>query len=448
MPFGLNVKDPPFNAQGTGFPADDYPSFRKALDSMSPPTSDEGQVLYVPKGTYYLSRTLVVDKIVTFLGEGGIKRTASKLEFANDVDGLMIPYAPTAGAPGGATTIVSRLAITQRGGGSGTHHGIRAKARFYLYDGSVSNFSGDGINVTASVHDVPRSNANAWRISNWRSTGNGGHDLYLQGNDTNAGVALMFDGTANGGYAVADLSFLGNTYIGCHAAANGTGAYKTESDTNRSVLLGCYVETPQENKFDQKTFAIGGHIKIRNSHFPAGKGVVDEGRQRSEFRVIGFDSGGDQTTLRLVRGAVNQAWEAVNTHDSRGQGLELAYRVGTTVDNFWVMRHGRKDRRTAIAFSANGASLDPGNTLFRNGIYFQPDRPQQPTTVRTGAWRHQRYASAAPTTGVWKRGDVVWNSKPVVSGTPPNEVIKQGWVCVAESPVTWFELQAPGRTLP
>ena len=41
------------------------------------------------------------------------------------------------------------------------------------------------------------------------------------------------------------------------------------------------------------------------------------------------------------------------------------------------------------------------------------------------------YGSAAPTTGSWNRGDVVWNSAPSAGGTP-------GWMCTASgTPGTW-----------
>lgn len=50
-----------------------------------------------------------------------------------------------------------------------------------------------------------------------------------------------------------------------------------------------------------------------------------------------------------------------------------------------------------------------------------------------GGVRHYS-ASAAPTTGAWKRGDVVWNTTPSAGGTP-------GWVCVtAGTPGTWKEM--------
>lgn len=51
------------------------------------------------------------------------------------------------------------------------------------------------------------------------------------------------------------------------------------------------------------------------------------------------------------------------------------------------------------------------------------------TTFRSGA--QARLFSAAPTTGTWRRSDIVWNSAPSAGGTP-------GWVCVTSgTPGTW-----------
>ena len=42
-------------------------------------------------------------------------------------------------------------------------------------------------------------------------------------------------------------------------------------------------------------------------------------------------------------------------------------------------------------------------------------------------------AAAAPTTGTWARGDIVWNSEPIPGGNI-------GWVCTsAGTPGDWYE---------
>jgi hypothetical protein len=45
-------------------------------------------------------------------------------------------------------------------------------------------------------------------------------------------------------------------------------------------------------------------------------------------------------------------------------------------------------------------------------------------------------ATAAPTAGTWRVGDIVWNSTPAASGIP-------GWMCVtAGTPGTWKAMAA------
>lgn len=53
------------------------------------------------------------------------------------------------------------------------------------------------------------------------------------------------------------------------------------------------------------------------------------------------------------------------------------------------------------------------------------------TTAIRIAGHKTKYATAAPATGTWAKGDVVWNSNATAGGTP-------GWVCVtAGTPGTW-----------
>jgi hypothetical protein len=52
--------------------------------------------------------------------------------------------------------------------------------------------------------------------------------------------------------------------------------------------------------------------------------------------------------------------------------------------------------------------------------------------LRNNSW--QSTGAAAPTTGSWLRGQIVWNTAPSAGGVP-------GWVCVTSgSPGTWKAL--------
>ncbi len=90
---------------------------------------------------------------------------------------------------------------------------------------------------------------------------NGGDGLHLSGSDVNVGLATQLDLVGNGGYGIREEGIsLGSTYLACHAAANGQGAYRIGGDNSFSVLLGCYSESGQPaSRWGQRTFSVGGN---------------------------------------------------------------------------------------------------------------------------------------------------------------------------------------------
>ena len=51
-------------------------------------------------------------------------------------------------------------------------------------------------------------------------------------------------------------------------------------------------------------------------------------------------------------------------------------------------------------------------------------------------------ASAAPTTGTWVKGDIVWNSNPTEAGGAGNKYVVLGFVCVTSgTPGTWVQVR-------
>jgi hypothetical protein len=86
-------------------------------------------------------------------------------------------------------------------------------------------------------------NANNWYMQYCRSEANGRHGFFIQGDETNAGCAIQCDASVNTGWGFFDNSFLGNTWIACHAATNVMGPYRTSSHGNCfSTFIGCYSE--------------------------------------------------------------------------------------------------------------------------------------------------------------------------------------------------------------
>jgi hypothetical protein len=89
-------------------------------------------------------------------------------------------------------------------------------------------------------------NANNWYLQYCRSEENGRHGFFVQGDVTNAGCAVQCDASVNKGWGFFDNSFLGNTWIACHAATNDSGPYRTSSHGNcHSTFIGCYSEADQ-----------------------------------------------------------------------------------------------------------------------------------------------------------------------------------------------------------
>jgi len=58
--------------------------------------------------------------------------------------------------------------------------------------------------------------------------------IFVDGADSNAGIATSVDSSNNGRWGFFDSSFLGNTYVGCHAAANGVAG--TAGNTGSSFV--------------------------------------------------------------------------------------------------------------------------------------------------------------------------------------------------------------------
>jgi hypothetical protein len=87
-------------------------------------------------------------------------------------------------------------------------------------------------------------NDDHWEIYSLRSRNNGRHGFHTRGPRSNAGTGVNIDCESNfSGVGIMEESFLGNSYLGCHASGNLQDYLKpVASGSNRSVFLGCYSE--------------------------------------------------------------------------------------------------------------------------------------------------------------------------------------------------------------
>jgi hypothetical protein len=246
-------------------------AFQSAIRSLTPDLSPAyyGPRIIVPPGLYEMEGTLNVDRSVTIIGAGGFHAmSTSWLRFPAGVDGVCIyrdlpppdppPQPPLAQRPRGDFSKLEGLKITSHGGVD-AGHGIRVNAVCSLADCYIQGFGGNGVHIEAAV---PARGANSWKMSNVHIY-NCHHGLYVDGPDTNAGNCIGVSVVANSGWGVFDSSFLGNTYIGCHAAGNGLGSYKSDGQNSRSIFLSCYAESdnpPRPADIVAPALVIGGHV--------------------------------------------------------------------------------------------------------------------------------------------------------------------------------------------
>lgn len=195
--------------------------------------------LLIKPGSYYLgTSTLDITHQLRIEADGGTANAGKSviLRWAANTTGIRIQYITTSGSGtvdgvphySGASTHLKGLQMV--GGytnfaSEGEYHGIHAKAAVLVEDCFIKNFQGDGLFSRASVGSGAPSegNANVLSVRNLR-VDNCRNGVYLDGADTNAGLFVALNLNSNRQWGVWDSSFLGNTYVGCHAAGNGQSA--------------------------------------------------------------------------------------------------------------------------------------------------------------------------------------------------------------------------------
>lgn len=433
----VSVKD--FGAVGdfdgtTG--TDNYAAFMAAINSF-PNTWDgngysfAGEVI-IPPGKYYLSQTLTLHRQVKLIGSGspaGNALSNCQLWFADNINGIVIFYeyaaTPNDGADG---TVLSGFSINNRKNAGGTlGSGIVMNARAELKNLLIQRFRVDGIQIFADTSVSPFYNANSWKISNCVSISNDRHGFYVKGGDANAGTCISLDSRSNGGVGIYESSFLGNTYLGCHTAANVTNGYKSDNINSRSVFVGCYSEGGETQSIASPSMVLGGILGTSLSAIGTAQ-VVAEGNQTTTTLTASTDS----NAILQIGGAYGTTGGVLALKDqsevSGAWPFRLIRNVGGWVIN-WANAANPIFRLTnSQATIANGYARDTqnvpslaasGGIAFNNGFMFG------------SGLKYVQSLSAAPASGTYVVGDIVFNSSPTASGFV-------GWVCTtAGTPGTW-----------
>ncbi len=479
-----------FGAKGDGLTNDGL-AFAAAIAHLRA-TGPNGDIFYrgspkllVPAGHYFLATTtLDLNHTLVIEGEGSglAGGRASKLRWSAGATGIRVQRHNTSGAEaaiasgqnGGDGSIIRGLHLV--GGYAGTEgefHGVHLRARAVIEDCFITGFQGDGIHSNAVTGGAPDGNANN-SVINRVSVLNCRRGLFLDGADTNAWLISMLDASTNRTSGVDDSSFLGNSYLACHTAGNGWdgalgstptacthngrryyvkpgqaawcssnaptgtaadnqgwghigpggtyngviawasgasfregGAYKTDNLNARNVFIGCYSEGDQNpSQLTSPTIEVGG------LHAAGLKGSgVYFGNSFGRLTATKIGSIDDATgnMVGIEPGVVEF------THPANGQftfewvGTDLAYTaLRSQVSSNWAFR-----------LSGETSTLNVGKRRldFPNGFGLNDKK------VLSG--------TAAPTSGTYVQGDMMFNSTPSAGGP-------LGWMCVAGgTPGSW-----------
>lgn len=202
--------------------------------------------IYIPpkNNKFYCADSVVFSRNATLFGGGGLQFGASCLIFAPNVTGLIIPHPGGATAPvgypytnGGTYSIIEGIKIECSDTASSTSgYGVLSNTTFTMRDVWIDGFAQENMFINANAvgngivpdgRDVQEAgtyfgNANLFVLENIKSWNSKSDALRILGKDANAGIIRMFDGSRSDGCGILDQSTLGNTYIGCHNAINGT----------------------------------------------------------------------------------------------------------------------------------------------------------------------------------------------------------------------------------
>jgi hypothetical protein len=407
---------------------DNSQAWEKAMVAIDPVTKAGGARWIFGPGEYWFARQLLVSRRVVIEGvSGGDSHRCTWFKFASGAAGglLMGSIGDPEGSGGGASgSIVRNIIFTGPvpGAGSGVH-GVTIHAPCLIEHCTFEQWD-DGVHINAN--SALGQYGNLWRCDQVSAALNAGNGFYVHNADSNAGLAEICSATDNRGWGFWDDSFLGNTYVACHAASNTQGGYRHTGLNARSLYLGCYAEADNHVEVDYPAIWIaGGHD---NDAQYRGNGVYlvqNEvlGRQLS-FAFKREGNTGDRVGFVNVGGGRNDQFTLsfVRPNVDGGGTLYSSYEIGGPFQKTFSFGSWQEPTHPAFAFGMPGAimasqpmEIPPQRVAFARGIWIGPNRVEfvqaEPDVVN--------YARE-----IWNEGDIALNR-----GALAGEYI--GWKCIA-----------------
>ncbi len=483
-----------FGAVGDG-ETDCYDAFMAAIDSRSFGSwvYFSGGTIEIPLGNFYVSKTINLKKQIKFVGCAGAYgySVGSTITFAAGQHGFIVhsyntvesgtESTPT-GSGGGS--VFEGLLITNKSNTVGATYGIWMRGGAVIRDCYVSGFSSHNIYINAGAGGggLIEGNANNWYIEHTRSAFSGGNGIHIQGADANAGNGIALDCANNVGYGIADYSFLGNTYSGCHSADNGTSTTKRAQVNYGGRIYLCInatlgsTTTPGTNGavwFDWAATAGADTWVYGNTYVQGGAYAGIGASARNLFTNCYSESGQPPSyfsgSSQSIFGGLHAAGIAnayAFSGDSGGFGaynlrtniLDISSVKPTGPNGFSIMNIKTVD--SFYPWNFNASTPDGGLYLTNGGltnrqvyqitgpattVTFGRSSPMPfvfaPTTTVIGSSRVHSYAASKPTTGEHAAGEVCWNLTPTPGGPP-------GWSCISSGvPGVWAPMPSLGYVL-
>jgi hypothetical protein len=427
-----------FGAVGDGV-TDDYQAFQDAIDSL--PVS--GGAVLIPattSNTWKISQTLNVRKKLHLIGQvahGTGDQKGTKLVFPADVSGIVFnsyntslytTVTPDPLLPGAYGSVMENIMLLG-GGGSAAADGVVVRCKMECRNVSVRGFYRYGFRIYADIGagGSIEGDANQWKLDNCQAILNGDHGVYVDGADANTGVAIKVFSQLNGGYGIYDNSLIGNTYIGCDTVGNTSGSMWADRASASNTVIGLWEDDGgATSQFGGVTTIVGGNggnPSTTSSAFSMYRGIA----KQAPYKYI--NARGSESVSGQLGANYNDTSMTVQAFGATSEGSEVAWKFQfDATEKAWFLQYANSAAFTPIAYLNSAASLYTlkGFTgpVFRNGYAVRKSGNINTSKVRM-------LDSAAPTTGTWVVGDIVYNDTPTSGGYI-------GWVCtVAGTPGTW-----------
>jgi hypothetical protein len=445
-------------------PTDNLPFFNAALAALA--ASGNRSAALVVDGHFFLSDTLVLAQTVVLEGTAmnepppfapSRSRPGTMLVFPGNTDGIRVRSAALEDNPTGSAekttlrnlTIFCKDAIDPNGNNTG--NGLSTRVPVYVENVNIQNFAGDGINVYGNILNGFEGNASNCNFINCIVGGCGRDGFHIEGGDATGCTLLTCTAVVNRRYGFFD-STRGNTYITCHAEANGAkglqppiggdgvpaedgghGAeWRTEGSVNSSCLVSCYAEGPHRNELLGQVMVIGGAIGKSNLTESSTCFVLEKGvASRSPFAYLN-DCGPVATRIELGQqegadppppaspilhgGVLNFVLPSLGDYNLLRYDETLGW---------WGLDNSSPGGRTSFRFPTTISRPRRTAPLFSQGIFYGTPGLLGEAEASKKLTNHIAGVSEPTpltTGGTWEVGDVVWNSLPVPGGPI-------GWIC-------------------